>query len=162
MINFIGISFYSPSVAVVITFFVCWAPFHCQRVIAMRTKTTDSKIYEVVTYISAILYYISTTTNPILYHTMSQRFRDAFKVQSSSIQYMIYVFETYETGFDLIITTYMYARQYTSATRALKYVRLIRFKFYSSTSRRKQLAPCVARIALPINVFVLETKKLAY
>jgi len=38
------------------------------------------QIYEIMTYISGILYYVSTTINPILYHTMSLKFRDAFKV----------------------------------------------------------------------------------
>nr|CAH7747196.1 unnamed protein product [Callosobruchus chinensis] len=38
------------------------------------------KIYEVVTYISGILYYLSATINPILYNIMSIKFREAFKV----------------------------------------------------------------------------------
>lgn len=38
------------------------------------------KIYEIVTYISGVLYYISATVNPILYNIMSVKFREAFKV----------------------------------------------------------------------------------
>nr|CAI5824764.1 unnamed protein product [Callosobruchus analis] len=42
------------------------------------------KIYEVVTYISGILYYLSATINPILYNIMSIKFREAFKVGKDS------------------------------------------------------------------------------
>lgn len=81
MSNKMLIYMYFVSVAVVITFFVCWAPFHIQRLVAMHIRTpAANKIYDVVTYISAILYYTSSTVNPILYHTMSHKFRDAFKV----------------------------------------------------------------------------------
>jgi hypothetical protein len=72
------------SVAVVVAFFICWAPFHAQRLFAIyATKKQASvmlKIYEIMTYISGILYYVSTTINPILYHIMSLKFREAFKV----------------------------------------------------------------------------------
>ncbi|GJQ84305.1 hypothetical protein Trydic_g5243 [Trypoxylus dichotomus] len=75
-------------VAVVVAFFICWAPFHAQRLIATYVKapadgnTNDSiplKIYEISTYISGILYYVSTTINPLLYNIMSNKFREAFK-----------------------------------------------------------------------------------
>ena len=71
--------------AVVVAFFICWAPFHAQRLYAIyglhqQTPVVMLKIYEIMTYISGILYYVSTTINPILYHTMSLKFRDAFKV----------------------------------------------------------------------------------
>ena len=72
-------------VAVVVAFFICWAPFHAQRLYAIyglhqQTPVVMLQIYEIMTYISGILYYVSTTINPILYHTMSLKFRDAFKV----------------------------------------------------------------------------------
>ncbi|KRT84914.1 G protein-coupled receptor, partial [Oryctes borbonicus] len=76
------------AVAVVVAFFICWAPFHAQRLIATYVKapadgnTNDSiplKIYEISTYISGILYYVSTTINPLLYNIMSNKFREAFK-----------------------------------------------------------------------------------
>jgi len=38
------------------------------------------KIYEIVTYASGVLHYVSATLNPILYHIMSHKFREAFKV----------------------------------------------------------------------------------
>ncbi|KAJ3641670.1 hypothetical protein Zmor_028154 [Zophobas morio] len=74
--------------AVVVAFFICWAPFHAQRLYALYstsskhdtdTHTLYLKIYEIVTYISGILYYMSATINPILYNIMSVKFREAFK-----------------------------------------------------------------------------------
>ncbi|KAJ6640305.1 Pyrokinin-1 receptor, partial [Pseudolycoriella hygida] len=50
-------------VAVVVAFFLCWAPFHAQRLVAMY----------------GIMYYVSTCINPLLYNIMSNKFRDAFK-----------------------------------------------------------------------------------
>jgi hypothetical protein len=78
------------TVAVVVAFFICWAPFHAQRLFAIYGVQQQApvmlKIYEIMTYISGILYYVSTTINPILYHTMSLKFREAFKV---SIQFLL-------------------------------------------------------------------------
>lgn len=72
--------------AVVVTFFVCWAPFQVQRLVAVygyaENDTSDGMLmlYEVVTYVSGILYYLSTVINPILYNIMSNKFRLAFQV----------------------------------------------------------------------------------
>ncbi|XP_066146825.1 pyrokinin-1 receptor-like [Euwallacea fornicatus] len=75
-------------VAVVIAFFICWAPFHVQRLYTIyatfpkpdeKTHSFYLQIYGLVTYISGVLYYISATTNPILYSIMSVKFREAFK-----------------------------------------------------------------------------------
>ncbi|KAM7363369.1 pyrokinin 1 receptor [Cochliomyia hominivorax] len=112
-------------VAVVICFFLCWAPFHAQRLISVYViasgaeeshsgtndditlhddsttteqifATTLAKIeeleptntnhndydvfiYSVATYISGVLYYLSTCINPLLYNLMSNKFRQAFK-----------------------------------------------------------------------------------
>nr|BAO01086.1 neuropeptide GPCR A36 [Nilaparvata lugens] len=78
-------------VAVVVAFFICWAPFHAQRLLgtyltgpAGSHSSTAQIIYVVVTYLSGILYYMSTTVNPILYHIMSLKFREAFKVTLAS------------------------------------------------------------------------------
>lgn len=38
------------------------------------------KIFTVITYISGVLYYLSTCINPLLYNIMSNKFRKAFKV----------------------------------------------------------------------------------
>ncbi|XP_058812398.1 pyrokinin-1 receptor-like [Topomyia yanbarensis] len=70
-------------VAVVATFFFCWAPFHAQRLMAVYGAVTNTnnvfffKVYTVLTYISGILYFLSTCINPLLYHIMSHKFRDA-------------------------------------------------------------------------------------
>nr|CAD7196112.1 unnamed protein product [Timema douglasi] len=73
--------------AVVVTFFICWAPFHAQRLLAVygggdaerRPSPVMIIIYSILTYTSGILYYLSTTVNPVLYHIMSNKFREAFK-----------------------------------------------------------------------------------
>ncbi|XP_055526036.1 neuromedin-U receptor 1-like [Wyeomyia smithii] len=70
-------------VAVVATFFFCWAPFHAQRLMAVYGAVTNTnnvfffRVYIVLTYISGILYFLSTCINPLLYHIMSHKFRDA-------------------------------------------------------------------------------------
>ncbi|XP_069668643.1 neuropeptides capa receptor-like [Periplaneta americana] len=72
-------------VAVVVAFFICWAPFHAQRLLAVyaRSNKSDSPVlftvYKTLTYTSGILYYMSTTVNPVLYNIMSHKFREAFK-----------------------------------------------------------------------------------
>ncbi|XP_075210741.1 pyrokinin-1 receptor-like [Lycorma delicatula] len=72
-------------VAVVVAFFICWAPFQAQRLFAVygyegeKTSPGKIKFYKTVTYASGLLYYLSTTVNPILYNIMSLKFRQAFK-----------------------------------------------------------------------------------
>ncbi|XP_039971283.1 pyrokinin-1 receptor [Bactrocera tryoni] len=93
-------------VAVVICFLLCWAPFHAQRLIAVygpnvwgggsesadgvagggehddaaaADKNHHVVIYTVMTYVSGVLYYLSTCINPLLYNLMSNKFRQAFK-----------------------------------------------------------------------------------
>lgn len=49
------------------------------------TKTENDlfrDIYTVLTYVSGVLYFMSTCINPLLYSIMSHKFRDAFKVSS--------------------------------------------------------------------------------
>lgn len=75
-------------VAVVIAFFICWAPFHVQRLIAIYGTNKEDHItsngpwmeflYLLMTYVSGVFYYVSTTINPILYNIMSNKFRMAF------------------------------------------------------------------------------------
>ncbi|XP_031633326.1 pyrokinin-1 receptor-like [Contarinia nasturtii] len=65
-------------VAVVLAFFICWAPFHAQRLVAFYYRDHPF-IYAVMTYISGVLYYLSTCINPLLYNIMSNKFREAFK-----------------------------------------------------------------------------------
>lgn len=70
-------------VAVVLAFFICWAPFHAQRLMATHVTESPTPIEEVtfaiLTHISGITYYVSATINPILYSIMSLKFRQAFK-----------------------------------------------------------------------------------
>ncbi|XP_060803786.1 pyrokinin-1 receptor [Amyelois transitella] len=80
-------------VAVVVAFFVCWAPFHAQRLVAIYGTDENNiaksklllKVYAFLTYISGVFYYMSTCINPIFYHIMSNKFRDAFKVTISQL-----------------------------------------------------------------------------
>lgn len=77
---------YLLAVAVVVAFFLCWAPFHIQRLIAIHGDPTQHlQLYVVATYVSGILYYLSTCVNPILYNLMSNKFREAFKVDKPRI-----------------------------------------------------------------------------
>lgn len=65
-----------------IAFFVCWAPFHAQRLMTIYVVIWNQKlkaIEAILYYISGVLYYISSTINPILYHTMSLKYRQALK-----------------------------------------------------------------------------------
>ncbi|XP_055636338.1 neuropeptides capa receptor [Toxorhynchites rutilus septentrionalis] len=67
--------------AVVITFFVCWAPFHAQRLLFLYARnwqhfnTVNTWLFSVAGW----LYYVSCTINPILYNVMSHRYRVAFR-----------------------------------------------------------------------------------
>ena len=71
--------------AVVVAFFICWAPFHAQRLMVMYSNKTEEQsdvrhaIKYVLYYISGVLYYVSSVINPILYNIMSLKFRQAFK-----------------------------------------------------------------------------------
>ncbi|KAK5649568.1 hypothetical protein RI129_000597 [Pyrocoelia pectoralis] len=69
-------------VAVVVGFFICWAPFHAQRLLAIYGQPDSSNMittFNILTYVSGVFYYLSTTINPLLYHIMSRKFRIAFK-----------------------------------------------------------------------------------
>lgn len=76
------------TVAVAVAFFFCWAPFHAQRIMAVYGKATKTQnvifrdVYTMLTYISGVLYFLSTCINPLLYSIMSHKFRDAFKVRT--------------------------------------------------------------------------------
>ena len=67
--------------SVVFAFFLCWAPFHAQRLGYIYFK--ESKVFrtlnEYLYHISGFFYYFSATVNPILYNLMSLKYRQAFK-----------------------------------------------------------------------------------
>lgn len=67
--------------AVVITFFVCWAPFHTQRLLYVHASDLPHfpEINEWLYYTTGCLYYFSSTANPILYNLMSVKYRNAFR-----------------------------------------------------------------------------------
>ncbi|XP_075149872.1 uncharacterized protein LOC142223949 [Haematobia irritans] len=73
-------------IAVAVAFFLCWAPFHAQRLMAVYGSTSGiqsdifNNIFHVLDYTSAVLYFLSTCINPLLYNLMSHKFREAFKV----------------------------------------------------------------------------------
>ncbi|KAJ6220016.1 hypothetical protein RDWZM_005828 [Blomia tropicalis] len=72
-------------VAVVISFFFCYSPFHAQRVLAIvldRNNVTDGgfiRLFTILTHISGVTYYLSATINPILYQVMSKKFQMALR-----------------------------------------------------------------------------------
>ena len=75
---------FSVSVAVVVAFFICWAPFHSQRLMVIYIKQEDytptlTSVQNILYYISGVLYYVSSVINPILYNIMSLKFRQAFR-----------------------------------------------------------------------------------
>ena len=60
------------------------APFHLLRLMVIYINkekwTAEMMLFQkILYYVSGILYYVSTTINPILYNTMSLKFRQAFK-----------------------------------------------------------------------------------
>lgn len=61
--------------AVVVAFFVCWAPFHVQRLFYIYGNNLPKfhVINEHLFNIAGALYYVSATVNPILYNVMSGR-----------------------------------------------------------------------------------------
>lgn len=95
---------WSCSVAVVVAFFICWAPFHTQRLVSTyansaaaadaaadndasnSTSATEPATEQAVQsvgdliffFVTGVLYYVSSVINPILYNIMSVKFRQAF------------------------------------------------------------------------------------
>jgi len=74
--------------AVVLAFFICWAPFHAQRLLYVifydygwkfATDDVYAQINEKLFYITGCFYYFSSTVNPILYNVLSVKYRNAFK-----------------------------------------------------------------------------------
>ncbi|XP_055384390.1 putative uncharacterized protein DDB_G0282133 [Condylostylus longicornis] len=73
-------------IAVAVAFFLCWAPFHAQRLMAVYGSTVENpsklfkKVFPVLNHVSGVMYYLSTCINPLLYNIMSHKFRNAFKL----------------------------------------------------------------------------------
>ncbi|XP_051862630.1 neuromedin-U receptor 1 isoform X2 [Drosophila albomicans] len=75
--------------AVAVAFFLCWAPFHAQRLMAVygvslinvcRCQESFNDYFRILDYTSGVLYFLSTCINPLLYNIMSHKFREAFKI----------------------------------------------------------------------------------
>ncbi|XP_017039736.1 somatostatin receptor type 5 [Drosophila ficusphila] len=76
-------------VAVAVAFFLCWAPFHAQRLMAVYglnlinigiSRDAFNDYFRILDYTSGVLYFLSTCINPLLYNIMSHKFREAFKI----------------------------------------------------------------------------------
>ncbi|XP_014211962.2 neuropeptides capa receptor-like [Copidosoma floridanum] len=67
--------------SVVLTFMICWAPFHIQRLLYIYGQDTDyyPDMNEWLYLFSGCFYYLNTAINPLLYNLMSTRFRKAYK-----------------------------------------------------------------------------------
>lgn len=65
-----------------IAFFLCWCPFHIQRIVFtyIEHSAIDENLSFSINYISGVLFFVSTCINPFLYNIMSNKFREAFKV----------------------------------------------------------------------------------
>jgi len=88
---------FSVPAAVVVAFFLCWAPFHAQRLIYIYAR--DSPCFQLLNewiyHIGGCFYYFSSTVNPVLYNVMSAKYRMAFKetlcgVKSQNMSNMSY------------------------------------------------------------------------
>ncbi|KAK2715227.1 hypothetical protein QYM36_010018 [Artemia franciscana] len=70
--------------AVVVGFFICWAPFHVQRLhfkygLGVVRYDIFLKVNEGLFYIAGCFYFLAAVINPILYNVMSEKYRLAFK-----------------------------------------------------------------------------------
>lgn len=72
-------------VSVVVSFFICWLPFHIQRLLSLFITYHDGNVspavetlFSLVYYISGCCYYSNSAINPILYNLFSEKYRKAF------------------------------------------------------------------------------------
>lgn len=66
---------------VVFAFVLCWLPFHVGRYLQFRSLDAPSPLLsslsEYCSMVSVVLFYLSAAINPILYNTMSWKYRGA-------------------------------------------------------------------------------------
>lgn len=66
---------------VVLAFVLCWLPFHVGRYLQFRSLDAPSPLLsllsEYCSLVSVVLFYLSAAINPILYNTMSWKYRGA-------------------------------------------------------------------------------------
>ncbi|KAE9418413.1 hypothetical protein Angca_009594, partial [Angiostrongylus cantonensis] len=72
-------------VSVVISFYLCWLPFHIQRLLSLFINYHDGNVSQAVEttfllvyYVSGFFYYSNSAINPILYNVFSEKYRKAF------------------------------------------------------------------------------------
>ncbi|KHJ80144.1 hypothetical protein OESDEN_20187 [Oesophagostomum dentatum] len=72
-------------ISVVVAFFLCWLPFHIQRLLSLYINYHEGNVSPAVETLSSLVYYISgccyysnSATNPILYNVFSGKYRKAF------------------------------------------------------------------------------------
>lgn len=68
-------------IAIVITFFISWSPFHAQRLVFVYGKQWPEYVIinEILFTFGGFFYYLSCAINPIIYNIMSHRYRIAFR-----------------------------------------------------------------------------------
>ncbi|XP_064185065.1 growth hormone secretagogue receptor type 1-like [Anguilla rostrata] len=67
---------------IVLAFVMCWLPFHVGRTLFSVSHGSSPEIYHISQYfnlVSFVLFYLSAAINPILYNTMSARYRSAVR-----------------------------------------------------------------------------------
>ncbi|KAG9346398.1 hypothetical protein JZ751_006709 [Albula glossodonta] len=67
---------------IVLAFVLCWLPFHVGRTLFSVSLGTSPDMYYITQYfnlVSFVLFYLSAAINPILYNTMSARYRSAVR-----------------------------------------------------------------------------------
>nr|XP_057913882.1 growth hormone secretagogue receptor a [Doryrhamphus excisus] len=68
-------------VVVVLAFVLCWLPFHVCRYLQFRSLNAPSPLLSALSehcsFVSVVLFYLSAAINPILYNTMSWKYRGA-------------------------------------------------------------------------------------
>ncbi|KAM8833160.1 growth hormone secretagogue receptor a [Synchiropus picturatus] len=68
-------------VVVVLAFVLCWLPFHMGRYLQFRSLDAPSPLLSILSeycsFVSVVLFYLSAAINPILYNTMSWKYRSA-------------------------------------------------------------------------------------
>ncbi|XP_076144545.1 growth hormone secretagogue receptor type 1 [Alosa pseudoharengus] len=65
-------------VVIVVAFVLCWLPFHVGRTLFSVSADSSPELYTVSQYlnlVSFVLFYLSAAINPLLYNTMSTRYR---------------------------------------------------------------------------------------
>ncbi|VDO13288.1 unnamed protein product [Haemonchus placei] len=72
-------------ISVVVSFFLCWLPFHIQRLLSLFISYYEGNVspavetlFSLVYYISGCCYYSNSAMNPILYNLFSAKYRKAF------------------------------------------------------------------------------------